>query len=61
MRVEFHPEAELELIEAASHYQLQVLDLGDDFEIEVRRATDPLPTSRALRYHGRTLTEEHSS
>jgi len=41
MRVEFHPEAELELIEAASYYQLQVPGLGDDFEMEVRRATDP--------------------
>jgi len=39
MRVEFHPEAELELIEAASYYELQVPGLGEDFEVEVRRAT----------------------
>jgi hypothetical protein len=32
MRAEFHPEAELELIEAASYYELQVPGLGDDFE-----------------------------
>ena len=42
MRVEFHPEAELELIEAASYYELQVPGLGEDFEAEVRRATDLL-------------------
>jgi len=42
MRVEFHPEAELELIEAASYYELQVSGLGNDFEIEVRRAADLL-------------------
>ncbi len=42
MKVEFHPEAELELIEAASYYDLQVPGLGEDFEVEVRRATDLL-------------------
>ena len=42
MRAEFHPEAELELIEAASYYELQVPGLGEDFEVEVRRATDLL-------------------
>jgi plasmid stabilization system protein ParE len=42
MKVEFHPEAELELIEAASYYELQVPGLGEDFEVEVRRATDLL-------------------
>jgi plasmid stabilization system protein ParE len=42
MRVEFHPEAELELIEAASHYELQVPGLGEDFELEIRRATNLL-------------------
>jgi hypothetical protein len=41
MKVEFHPEAELELIEAASYYELQVPGLGGDFEVEVRRATKP--------------------
>lgn len=42
MRLEFHPEAELELIEAAAHYELQVPGLGQRFEAEVRRATDIL-------------------
>ena len=42
MRLEFHPEAELELIEAAAYYELQVPGLGERFEAEVRRATDLL-------------------
>ena len=42
MRLEFHPEAEMELIEAAAHYELQVPGLGERFEAEVRRATDIL-------------------
>jgi len=42
MRLEFHPEAELELIEAALHYELQVAGLGERLESEVRRATDLL-------------------
>ena len=42
MRLEFHPEAELELIEAAVHYELQVSGLGERLEAEVRRATDLL-------------------
>ena len=42
MRLEFHPEAELELIEAAEYYELQVPGLGERFEAEVRRATDLL-------------------
>ena len=42
MRLEFHPEAELELIEAAVHYELQVPGLGEHFEAEVRRVTDLL-------------------
>jgi plasmid stabilization system protein ParE len=42
MKLEFHPEAEMELIEAAAHYELQVLGLGERFESEVRRATDIL-------------------
>jgi plasmid stabilization system protein ParE len=42
MKLEFHPEAELELIEAATHYDLQVLGLGERFEAEVRRAIDLL-------------------
>jgi plasmid stabilization system protein ParE len=40
MRLEFHPEAELELIEAALHYELEVPGLGERFEYEVRSATD---------------------
>ena len=42
MRLEFHPEAELELIEAAVHYELQVPGLGERFEAEVHRATNLL-------------------
>ena len=40
MRLEFHPEAELELIEAALHYELEVPGLGQRFEAAVRLATD---------------------
>jgi len=42
MRLEFHPEAELELMEAALHYETAVPGLGERFETEVRRATDLL-------------------
>ncbi len=42
MKLEFHPEAELELIEAADFYELQVPGLGGRFGAEVRRATDLL-------------------
>jgi len=42
MRLEFHPEAELELIEAAVHYELEVPGLGKRLEAEIRRATDLL-------------------
>jgi hypothetical protein len=42
MKLEFHPEAELELIEASVYYDHAVAGLGDRFEIEVRRATDLL-------------------
>ncbi|MBM2805486.1 MAG: hypothetical protein HW419_3379 [Deltaproteobacteria bacterium] len=42
MKLEFHPEAESELIEAAAYYELQVPGLGERFEAEVRRATDLL-------------------
>ena len=42
MRLEFHPEAELELIEAAVYYEQQVPGLGERFEAEIRRATDLL-------------------
>ena len=42
MKLEFHPEAEMEFIEAAVYYELQVLDLGVRFGAEVRRAADLL-------------------
>jgi plasmid stabilization system protein ParE len=42
MKLEFHPQAELELIEAAAYYELQVPGLGWRFEAEVRRAADLL-------------------
>ena len=42
MRLEFHPDAELELIEAAVYYERQVPGLGERFEIEIRRAADLL-------------------
>lgn len=42
MKLEFHPEAEMELIEEAAYYELQVPGLGERFEAEVRRAADLL-------------------
>lgn len=42
MRLEFHPEAELEFIEAAAYYELQVPGLGERFGAEVRRVTQVL-------------------
>jgi plasmid stabilization system protein ParE len=42
MKLEFHPEAEWELIEAAEYYERQVPGLGERLEAEVRRATDLL-------------------
>src|SRR5262245_5338414 len=42
MRLEFHPDAELEFIEAAVHYERQVSGLGGRFEAEIRRAADLL-------------------
>ena len=42
MRLEFHPEAELELIESAVYYDKQVPGLGERFESEIRYATDLL-------------------
>jgi toxin ParE1/3/4 len=42
MKLEFHPEAELELIEAAEYYELQIPGLGERFEAEVHRATEML-------------------
>jgi len=40
MKLEFHPEAELELIEAAFRYDLEVPGLGERFGTEVQRVTD---------------------
>ncbi len=42
MRLEFHPEAELELIESAVYYDKQVPGLGERFESEIRYATNLL-------------------
>lgn len=42
MRLEFHPEAALELIEAALHYEQQVAGLGWRFEAEIRHVIDLL-------------------
>ena len=42
MRLEFHPEAELELIESAVYYEKQVPGLGERFEFEIRYGTDLL-------------------
>jgi toxin ParE1/3/4 len=42
MKLEFHPSAELELIEAATYYEELVPGLGWRFEAEVRRAVDLL-------------------
>ncbi len=40
MKLEFHPQAEMELIEEAAYYELQVPGLGKRFEAEVWHATD---------------------
>ena len=42
MRLEFHPEAELEFLEAAAYYERQVSGLGQRFGADVRRALDVL-------------------
>jgi len=42
MRLEFHPEAELELIEAAAFYEGQVSGFGQRFGAEARRLLDTL-------------------
>lgn len=42
MRLEFHPAAELEFIEAAAYYERQVSGLGQRFGADVRRALDIL-------------------
>ena len=42
MRLEFHPEAAMELSQAAEFYELQIPGLRDRFAAEVERATDIL-------------------
>lgn len=42
MKLEFHSEAELKLIESSVYYEHAVAGLGERFETEVRRATDLL-------------------
>ena len=42
MKLEFHPDAEMELIEAAARYEFQVPGLGERFEAEIRSATEIL-------------------
>lgn len=42
MTFEFHPEAEVEFIEAAAYYERQVAGLGERFQSEVRRIVDLL-------------------
>lgn len=42
MKLEFHPAAERELIEAAEYYEIQVPGLGERFEAEMRAGTDLL-------------------
>jgi toxin ParE1/3/4 len=42
MILEFHPEAELELIEAAAYYESRVPGLGERLALEIRAATDSL-------------------
>jgi plasmid stabilization system protein ParE len=39
MKLEFHPDAEMELIEAASYYEARVAGLGERLGREVRRTT----------------------
>lgn len=42
MTFDFHPEAEVELIEAAAHYERHVPGLGERFQSEIRRIVDLL-------------------
>jgi len=37
MKLEFHPEAQQEFLEALSHYEAEVAGLGERFDAEVRR------------------------
>ena len=42
MTFEFHPEAEVEFIEAAAYYERHVPGLGERFQSEIRRIVDLL-------------------
>jgi plasmid stabilization system protein ParE len=42
MRLEFHPEAEVDLIETILYYETQALGLGERFAGEVRHAIEQL-------------------
>jgi len=42
MKLEFHPDAAVELVEAAAYYESQVPGLGERFAAAVRRALDLL-------------------
>ena len=42
MRYEFHPEAEVDLVETILYYETQALGLGEKFAAEVRRAIEQL-------------------
>ena len=58
MKLEFHPEAELELIEAAFRYDLEVPGLGERFGTEVQRVTDLLLELSQHRQRGRLWAAE---
>lgn len=53
MKLEFHPEAELELIEAATYYERQVPGLGERFGTEVRSAIDLLLDAKDIGHQSR--------
>ena len=42
MRYEFHPEAEVDLVETILYYETQALGLGDRFAAEVEHAIEQL-------------------
>jgi plasmid stabilization system protein ParE len=42
MKLEFHPEADLELLDTAFHYDLEIPGLGERFGAEVKRITELL-------------------
>jgi hypothetical protein len=52
MKLEFHREAEMELIEAGAHHEFQVPGPGERFEADVRRATDILLEQSRCRLSG---------